>query len=78
MDNYQNLFRKINSLFALCRGLDMVISQDAQKFFNPQYFNIDKSRNFMLTVGKNARSSKPNNRDPVNFFGFMDVSYGIN
>ena len=31
-----------------------------------------------ITVGKNARSSKTKDREPVNFFGFMDVSYGIN
>ena len=30
------------------------------------------------TVGKNARSSKTKNQEQVNFFGFMDVSYGIN
>ena len=31
-----------------------------------------------VTVGKNARTSKTKNREHVNFFGFMDVSYGIN
>ena len=33
--------------------------------------------NITLTVGKNDKSSKTKNREHVNFFGFMDVSYGI-
>ena len=31
-----------------------------------------------VTVGKNAKSSKTKNREHVNFFCFMGVSYGNN